>query len=57
MAGLDTSMISQPIEVPAGREMLRRALGRGGYPQIVLRFGHGTPGHPTGRRTVDQVLS
>jgi nitroreductase len=55
-AGLDTSMISQPIEVPAAREMLRRALGRTGYPQIVLRFGYGTPGHPTRRRNVEDVL-
>ncbi|GAA2606843.1 Acg family FMN-binding oxidoreductase [Paractinoplanes durhamensis] len=55
-AGLDTSMISQPIEVPAACEMLRRALGRTGQPQIVIRFGYGTPGHPTRRRAVDDVL-
>jgi nitroreductase len=55
--GLDTSMISQPIEVPAARDQLRRALGRSGHPQIVLRFGYGdTPGHPTRRRAVSEVL-
>ncbi|WP_084599560.1 Acg family FMN-binding oxidoreductase [Actinoplanes subtropicus] len=55
-AGLDTSMISQPIEVPAARDQLRRALGRAGSPQILLRFGYGTPGHPTQRRDVADVL-
>jgi len=55
-AGLDTSMISQPIEVPAAREQLRRSLGRSGSPQILLRFGYGTPGHPTPRRDVAEVL-
>lgn len=56
-AGLDTSMISQPIEVPAARDQLRRSLGRAGYPQIVIRFGYGTPGHPTRRRVVEDVLT
>src|SRR3954451_8360808 len=55
-AGLDTSMISQPIEVPAARDQLRRALGRAGSPQILLRFGYGTPGHPTQRRDIAEVL-
>ncbi|MFF5288389.1 Acg family FMN-binding oxidoreductase [Paractinoplanes globisporus] len=55
-SGLDTSMISQPIEVPAAREQLRRALGRTGYPQIVVRFGYGTPGHPTPRRDVADAV-
>jgi nitroreductase len=55
-AGLDTSMISQPIEVPAARDQLRRSLGRTGVPQIVIRFGYGTPGHHTPRRAVDEVL-
>ena len=55
-AGLDTSMISQPIEVPAAREQLRRALGRTGFPQIVVRFGYGTPGLPTPRREPAEVI-
>jgi nitroreductase len=55
-AGLDTSMISQPIEVPAAREQLRRSLGRTGWPQIVIRFGYGTPGRPTPRRDVAEVM-
>jgi nitroreductase len=55
-SGLDTSMISQPIEVPAARDQLRRALGRNGYPQLVVRFGYGTPGHPTPRRDLGPVM-
>ena len=55
-SGLDTSMISQPIEVPAARDQLRRALGRHGCPQIVVRFGFGTPGRPTPRRDVSEVI-
>ena len=54
--GLDTSMISQPIEVPAARDQLRRSLGRTGFPQIVVRFGYGTPGRPTPRRDVAEVV-
>ena len=55
-AGLCTSMISQPIEVPAARDQLRRSLGRTGYPQLAIRFGYGTPGRPTLRRDVSEVL-
>jgi nitroreductase len=55
-AGLDTSLISQPIEVPAARDQLRRSLGRSGYPQMTIRFGYGTPGHPTPRRDVAEVV-
>ncbi len=55
-AGLAASMISQPIEVPAAREQLRRSLGRTGYPQLALRIGYGTPGRATPRRDVDGVL-
>lgn len=55
-AGLDTSMISQPIEVPAAREQLRRSLSRSGWPQIVIRFGYGTPGRITPRRDVAEVM-
>jgi nitroreductase len=54
--GLDTSMISQPIEVPAAREQLRRSLGRTGFPQITVRFGYGTAGHPTPRREPTEAV-
>jgi hypothetical protein len=57
VAGLDTSLISQPIEVPAARDQLRRSLGRNGHPQIAIRFGYGTPGHPSRRRDIADTLS
>jgi len=55
--GLATSMISQPIEVPAARDQLRRALGRSGVPQLAVRIGYGSPGHPTPRRDVAEVIA
>ncbi|AGZ42710.1 Acg family FMN-binding oxidoreductase [Actinoplanes friuliensis] len=55
-AGLATSLISQPIEVPAARDHLRRSLLRSGIPQIAVRIGYGDPGRPSPRRTVDDVL-
>ena len=55
-AGLASSMISQPIEVPAARDQLRRSLSRAGVPQMALRIGYGQPGRPTPRRDVDDVL-
>ena len=56
-AGLASSMISQPIEVPAARDQLRRSLGRTGFPQIALRIGYGRPGTPAPRREVGDVLT
>jgi hypothetical protein len=53
---LAVSMLSQPIEVPAARERLRRGLGRLGTPQMVLRIGYGRPGFPTPRRAVEDVI-
>jgi nitroreductase len=55
-AGLACSMVSQPIEVPAAREQLRRALHRHGAPQMLLRLGYGVPGSPTPRRPLEDVL-
>ncbi|MET0419289.1 MAG: nitroreductase [Actinoplanes sp.] len=55
-AGLTTSLVSQPIEVPAARDQLRRSLGRSGWPQIAIRFGYGSPGHPSPRRDVSEVI-
>jgi hypothetical protein len=56
-AGLSASMISQPIEVPAARDQLRRSLGRTGYPQLALRLGYGNAGELTPRREVVEVLT
>jgi nitroreductase len=55
-AGLATSMISQPIEVLAARDQLRRSLRRSGVPQMALRIGYGHPGRPTSRRDLANVL-
>jgi len=55
-AGLASSMISQPIEVPAARDQLRRSLSRTGVPQMALRIGYGDPGQPTPRRPLEDVL-
>ena len=55
-AGLACSMISQPIEVPAARDQLRRSLSRSGMPQMALRIGYGHPGPPTARRGLNEVL-
>jgi len=55
-AGLACSMMSQPIEVPAARDQLRRSLSRSGMPQMALRIGYGQPGPPTARRDLSEVL-
>lgn len=55
-AGLATSMVSQPIEVPGARDQLRRALRRFGAPQMVLRIGYGQRVRPTPRRSLDDVI-
>ena len=56
-AGLASSMLSQPIELPDTRVKLCTALGRnGGYPQMVLRFGYGVRAPATPRRPVAEVL-
>ena len=55
-AGLASSMMSQPIEVPAARDQLRRSLGRFGMPQMALRIGYGQPGRPAPRRDLASVL-
>ncbi|MBM2616388.1 nitroreductase [Actinoplanes sp. LDG1-06] len=55
-AGLSASMMSQPVEVVAARDQLRRSLGRSGFPQMTLRIGFGEPVGPASRRGVDDVL-
>jgi len=55
-AGLAASMLSQPIEVPAARDQLRRSLGRAGIPQLAVRLGYGQPGRPSSRRDLAEVL-
>jgi nitroreductase len=55
-AGLATSMISQPIEVPGARDQLRRSLGRSATPQMAIRIGYGEPGSLTPRRAAGDVI-
>ena len=55
-AGLACSLMSQPIEVPAARDQLRRSLSRTGVPQMALRIGYGQPAPPTARRDLAEVL-
>ncbi len=54
--GLAASLVSQPIEVPAAREKLRRGLGRPGTPQLLLRLGFGQPAFGAPRRPLADVL-
>ena len=53
---LAVSLLSQPIEVPAARDRLRKGLGRLGTPQMVLRIGYGRPGFATPRRAVEELI-
>ncbi|MFC5002142.1 Acg family FMN-binding oxidoreductase [Dactylosporangium cerinum] len=54
--GLAAAMYSQPIEVPAVREQLRRAVHRLYDPQLVLRFGYAPAIGATNRRPVADVI-
>jgi nitroreductase len=55
--GLECSMISQPIEVPAARDQLCQSLRRSGAPQMALRIGYGHGGRPSPRRDVEDILA
>jgi hypothetical protein len=54
--GVWASFVNQPIEVPSLRTALGEILGRGDFPQIVLRMGYGPEVAPTPRRSVSEVL-
>ncbi|MEU8075295.1 nitroreductase [Catellatospora citrea] len=55
--GLATSLMSQPVDVPAIREQLRLGLHRGAPPQILLRAGYAVATGTTPRRPVAEVLT
>ncbi|MFD5094173.1 Acg family FMN-binding oxidoreductase [Amycolatopsis thailandensis] len=55
-AGLDASYISPPVMVRAARDELRRLLGCGVWPQVLLRVGYGLPLPWTPRRPLEDVL-
>lgn len=54
--GLSASFMSQPVEVRAVREELRRAIGGTLVPQALLRIGFSTPVPATPRRPVAELL-
>ncbi|MEV0456714.1 Acg family FMN-binding oxidoreductase [Catellatospora methionotrophica] len=55
--GLATSLMSQPVDVPAIREQLRLGLHRGAPPQILLRAGYAVATGTTPRRPVADVVA
>lgn len=55
--GLATSLMSQPVDVPAIREQLRLGLHRGAPPQILLRAGYAVATSTTPRRQLADVLT
>ncbi|GAA1369997.1 Acg family FMN-binding oxidoreductase [Catellatospora chokoriensis] len=55
--GLATSLMSQPVDVPAIREQLRLGLHRGAPPQILLRAGYAVATGTTPRRPLADVLT
>ncbi len=55
-SGLSVSFLNQPIEVAQTRSRVAEALGRDGFPQLILRVGFGEGVRPTPRRGVAKVL-
>jgi nitroreductase len=51
-AGVSAQPLGQAIDLPHGRDRLRRDLGLLGHPQFVLRLGYGS-GRPRTRRRID----
>jgi len=54
--GLAASLFSQPIEVAAVRERLRRAVGRTAPPQMLMRLGYATATPRSPRRPVRELI-
>jgi hypothetical protein len=55
-AGLASQPLGQVTDIPATRVQLQRGLGLLGYPQLLLRVGHGHGRPTTGRRPVEETL-
>lgn len=55
-AGLQTSFVNQPTEVPALRTWLGQILKHDSFPQLIIRIGYGQPAPFTPRRCVQDVL-
>jgi hypothetical protein len=56
-AGVWTSFLNQPVEVPELRTRLAATTACSGIPQVLLRLGYGRECEPTPRRGLDEVLS
>jgi hypothetical protein len=54
--GVSASFLNQPIEVADLRWKLLDTLGRGGFPQLLLRLGYGSEVPPTSRRCLGEVV-
>jgi nitroreductase len=57
VAGVSASFLSQPIEVPRTRSLLRSLVGGLGHPQTVLRLGYGYAVPETPRRGIAEVTT
>jgi nitroreductase len=53
--GLAATPMSQPLEIPALRELVTET-GRGRWAQLILRLGYAQPTQPTSRRPLSDVL-
>lgn len=53
---LATSMLSQPVEIPAARADLASAVGRDDVPQMIIRLGFGSPVASSPRRPIDTAI-
>jgi nitroreductase len=51
--GIETCLITQPLEDPSLRDLLA---DEGLIPQAVVRIGYGPPAPPSNRRPVDEIL-
>jgi nitroreductase len=57
LLGIRTAFLNQPIEQPALRDELRTLLAEPGYPQLLVRFGHGRRAPYGLRRPVEDVIA
>lgn len=57
----DDELVSQPLgpalDLPSTRAQLRRELGLVGFPQMMLRVGHGLRAPVTGRRSINEMFT
>lgn len=54
--GASAAFLNQPIQVEELRPAVADLVERGGYPQVILRFGFGPKARPTPRRSAREVM-